>query len=339
MASMKTFDQLTSRGQALRLSALARAALSQYRLKVSELKLVGVFTNTLFRARAENGAAYALRICRPGWRTDTDLRSEARWLEALAREPELAAPRPLTSRRGDYLVTAEAPGVPEPRRCVVMSWVPGAVLEGPRLTPENLRKMGELSARLHQQAAAFVPPPGFTTRQMDTLYARGEAAMLWNETCDEAFTPQTRAIFERTQTRVMTAYRKRYADPEGRRVIHNDLWHGNIKVYHGVLHPFDFEDTVWGYPVQDIAMAFQDLMQAVPAEAFEPLMAAFREGYTRRAPWPETYAGEIDLFRAGRWLWVTNYVATFERPHLKGHLDWLAPQLAKFLETGQLRKG
>ena len=46
---MKPFDQLSSRGKAARLRPLAEAILAQYDLKVSGLRLVGLFTNALFR--------------------------------------------------------------------------------------------------------------------------------------------------------------------------------------------------------------------------------------------------------------------------------------------------
>ena len=79
-------------------------------------------------------------------------------------------------------------------------------------------------------------------------------------------------------------------------------------------------------------------MNTVGPEAFAPLYRAFRQGYESLAPWPEQYAGEIDTFRAGRVLWVTNYVARYERPHLRQHIDWLAPYLERFLATGELGK-
>ena len=96
----------------------------------------------------------------------------------------------------------------------------------------------------------------------------------------------------------------------------NDLHHDNIRIFHGRLRPFDFEDTIWGYPVQDIAMTLQDLMIEVRRDGFAPLQMAFRKGYESRGTWPESYEGQIETFRAGRMFWVANYVARFERGYL-----------------------
>ena len=85
-------------------------------------------------------------------------------------------------------------------------------------------------------------------------------------------------------------------------------------------------------------MALQDLMSDVEADDFKPLQAALRAGYESLRPWPESYPNQIDVFRAGRILWVANYVARFQRQYLQEHLDRLAPQLECFLETGLVRK-
>ncbi len=62
-----------------------------------------------------------------------------------------------------------------------------------------------------------------------------------------------------------------------------------------------------------------------------------RAGYEEVSNWPEDEAGQIDTFRAGRLLWVSNYVAQFERQYLQEHLEFWAGPLERFLDTGKLR--
>lgn len=334
---ISSFNTLSPAGQARRLRALAYNALAQYDLNITSLTLAGRNTNTVYRAVTADGRVYMLRVCKPGWRSPTDLAAEAVWLRALAQDPAIGAPLPVPTRAGADLATASAPGVPEPRCCVVQSWLPGRLLEH-ALTPANLHKMGVLFARLHAFSAEFTPPPGFSQRRLSGLFSRGEPDELFSPACADAFTPASRDLFTAVRARVDALYQDLLAAPRGPIVIHNDLWHGNIKIHRGRLHPFDFEDTVWGHPVQDLAPALQDLMLDIPPEAFEPLQAALRAGYETLAPWPETAPAQIDTLRAGRMLWVANYVAHFERPYLAGYLERSAPLLAHFLATGQLRK-
>jgi Ser/Thr protein kinase RdoA (MazF antagonist) len=334
---MKPYEELTKRGKARRLRKLALKGLEAYDYEVIALRLLGMYTNTLFRFRIANGDQYVLRICSPGWRTETDIRSEVMWLLALDRDTDIGAPVPRPARNGDFVVKVGTDGVPEQRHCLVMTWIPGTQLEK-ALNEVNLYRMGELFARMHEHSASFYPPHGFSKRKMQVVLARDEEDALFSAACQDAFTPETRAVIQRTRERVESAYERLYADPGDLRVIHHDLWHGNIKIHRGKLRPLDFEDTVWGYPVQDIAMALQDLMVDVEVEAYEPLMNAFRKGYESRLAWPETYDGQIDTFRAGRMLWVANYVARYERKYLKEHLDWLAKHFERYLEIGMIRK-
>jgi Ser/Thr protein kinase RdoA (MazF antagonist) len=276
-----------------------------------------------------------LRVSRPNWRTATDLASEVMWLQALARDTDIGTPEPVLTWQGEPFVEAIADGVPESRRCLVTTWVPGTPLSR-HLTEAYVAKMGELFARMHAHGAAFEPSEDFTQLKMDRVLARGEPNLLFAESSADAFTPESREILEQVWAQVDEAFKRRYARPDGLRVIHNDLWHDNIKVDRGRLRPFDFEDTIWGYPVQDIAMALHDLRDAVDRDRFETLKAAFREGYERRAEWPEAYEGEIDAFRAGRMLWVANYVARYEREHLDGFIERLVEPFERYLATGRV---
>jgi Ser/Thr protein kinase RdoA (MazF antagonist) len=334
---MRAFEDLTKRGKASRLRTLAINALEHYAFEVSDIRLIGLFTNAIFRLQSAEGKSYIIRVCRPGWRTTTDLRSEIMWLQDLAHNTDIGAPEPQPTRDDEPYVVVRAEGVPEGRRCVVMSWIPGVQL-GSRLSEANLYRMGVLFARLHKHAVCFSPPDGFTLRKMDRVLARDEEDALFSPTNACAFTPRARKALERTREAVSAEFQRLYANPTGLRVIHNDLWHGNIQVYHSRLRPLDFEDTIWGYPVQDVAMALQDLMVDVERDAYEPLQAAFRQGYESMCTWPERYAGQIDTFRAGRMLWVANYVARYERQYLGEHIDWLAGEFERFLTTGTIRK-
>ncbi len=153
-----------------------------------------------------------------------------------------------------------------------------------------------------------------------------------------ALDPTHQHLLLQVRVIVEQAYANLYAQKDGLRVIHHDLWHDNIHISRARLYPLDFEDTAWGYPVQDLAMALQDLMNDVEPQLYEPYAAALRRGYESLSTWPETYEGQIDIFRAGRMLWVANFVAGFQNEHLDGFLSRIQPMLESFLETGKLRK-
>ncbi len=336
MTHLKPFDLASERTQQSRLNQLAINALQQYPLAVAKVTRMGNQTNALYKVVDRAGQAFVLRVCAPGWRTDEDRLSEVVFLDALAQSTDVCAPRFLPASNGASFITAQAPGV-MPCTCMLMTWLEGSLLDK-HLNEANMHKMGQLFAVLHQFAVGFTPPSGFTRRKLNSLYARGEVDVLFGDACADAFSPQTRAIFTEVMKRVTQLYAALFANPAGLRVIHHDLHHENIKVWRNQLCPFDFEDVAWGYPVQDVAMAWQDLMMAVPWEDYQRYIQAFRQGYETLLPWVEAEPGQIDLLRVGRMIWVTNWVARHERQHLKAHIDWVTPQFEQFLDTGVYKR-
>jgi Ser/Thr protein kinase RdoA (MazF antagonist) len=333
------FAQLTPRAQDLRLRRVALLALQQYDLDVWRIRLLTKHLNTIFRVDTHDRHTYVLRISHPTWRTADDMRLELCWLQALARDTDIGAPAPQATRTGELMVDGFVDEVSEPRRCAVFTWLPGRDLVHD-LSEENGYKLGVLAARLHAHAASFRPSAG-STRRMAGIYARGEPDALFGpDAPGEIFTPASREILTRTRARVQAAFADLYADPTGLRVIHNDLHQENVKVCWGRLRPLDFEDAIWGYPVQDIAMTFSDLLfhTQLTNAAYQAVRVAFQQGYTSHTPWPETMPGQIDTFSAGRQLWRANWVARFETPHAQRFNTWLAERFEAFLDTGVLLK-
>lgn len=120
-------------------------------------------------------------------------------------------------------------------------------------------------------------------------------------------------------------------------VISHDLHHENIMLDDsGRLRPFDFEDTSWGYPVQDIAMAMRDLMEDFPKE-FDQYLSDFKKGYETLRKWPEKYEGQMDDFMAGRMLWVGNWEMLNRKEEFSKYMEWAVPKLENYLKTGKLR--
>jgi Ser/Thr protein kinase RdoA (MazF antagonist) len=323
----KPYHDLTGHGRALRLRRLALNALERYDLDVTHVRLITNEFNGIFRVDTARRDRYILRVTLPEGGHDLDaVRGEMARLNALSHETDLCVPRPLAARNGQLIVEAESAGVPQPRFCAIFSWVPGTNLAD-RLTPDNVRKLGEMSARLHAHAATFQPPPGFIALRFDKVFPFPEPVILFQDECRHLFPPERRAVYERAIAWAQEAIDRLRACGEPMRIIHGDLHQWNVRVYRGMLSPIDFEDLMWGWPVQDIATTLYDLG---PNDV--GLRAAFRLGYMRRSPWPERYPGEIDAFIAARGVGLVNYILQDPDP------DWQAqvPDLVERAE-GRLR--
>jgi Ser/Thr protein kinase RdoA (MazF antagonist) len=284
-----------------------------------------------------------LRLAYPGWRTLTDLQSEAMWLEALSRDTDIAAPRIVRSRSGQSVLSMSLPGGSSVWHITLMTWVPGRLM-GSYLTEDNLSKMGRLFARLHEHGLEWVPPDGFTTRRFEHWLSRDEPNLIipggvpgaaeaaeagGRSTAPPPLPAHHVGLLERTSELVEAAYAA--IDRRDLRVIHCDLWHDNIKVHQGRLHPFDFEDTVWGFRAHDIAMAMLDLMEVTDEVRYAELLAAFRRGYEGPGTaWPDD---PIEPMQMGRLLWKINWVARHQPEHLAGMVARHAPVFEHLART------
>jgi Ser/Thr protein kinase RdoA (MazF antagonist) len=306
---------------------MALVALRHYDLDVRRVRLLSNDLNGIFRVDTSDGQKLVLRVCLPeAGHTLPEIRSEMIWLQALSRDTDLGVPEPLANRDGALVTTVETDGVPQARHCVVFGWIPGPDLAD-RLTRENVRKMGELSARLHAHALTFDAPREFSIKTADSVFPFGDEVVLFDQAHRDLVPPARRELFRHTAKRVEAALGALYANFQGFRVLHYDLHHWNVKVFRGKLYALDFEDLMWGYPVQDIAITFyywQDHDQ------FGELREAFRQGYTQHAAWPEQASGQIDTFIAGRGLDLANFVLRDPNP------EWRSAAPA-FLERTEKR--
>jgi Ser/Thr protein kinase RdoA (MazF antagonist) len=199
--------------------------------------------------------------------------------------------------------------------------------------------MGVLFAELHHHGGSWHPPAGFTTRRFEHWLSKGEKNLIAGSAqpqqsgapAPSALPSQARDLLERMHLHVESAYA--VIDRSDLRVIHCDLWHDNIKIYRGVLHPLDFEDTVWGFRAHDIAMAMLDLLEDTDEARYSILLKAFRRGYEAHMAWPDD---PIEPFQIGRLLWKINWVARRHPQRLAEMVERHIPLLEHYERTGQV---
>ena len=325
------FTNLTRAGKIRRVGRLAAAALRAYGVDVGGLRLHGFATNLLYRVRSRGGERFVLRMAMPGWRSLSDLQAEAAWLDALHADTDIGAPVVVRAAGGEAVLPMRGPGVTDTWHATLMTWVDGRLLAH-HLNEANLERLGELFARLHLHGKAWTPPAGFTRRRFEAYLSRGEPDALFGDGALEGLRAEDREAFQRARAWVERAYAS--LDRADLRVIHCDLWHENVKLDHGRLRPFDFEDTVWGYRLHDIAMGMLDLLETVGDERYRELLAAFRNGYERWLAWPE---GDLEVLQIGRMLWMANHVARFERASFGAKGAAYGRVFREFEEGGALR--
>jgi len=260
---------------------VALQALRSYGLAPLRVRLAAQSFNSVFRVTTAP-AVYALRVG-SARRIHPEGTSavEAAWHRRLRRQGVYVPG--ILANTGGQLATLVTDGQAEygARVCVVFDWVAGRSLRT-RLTRRQSAALGRLSARLHQEAAAW-PPPGTG----DVLTA--DRVLYWQlpERLSAAgsrfgFGTLFTDALARAQRAVDSLWQ---SPPHPPHLVHGDLTPANVILSprHGLV-PIDFQDTVLGFEVQDLAITVAALRRRPDGER---LAEAFRSGYSECRPWPD----------------------------------------------------
>jgi Ser/Thr protein kinase RdoA (MazF antagonist) len=252
------FAVLDQAGQTRRLKQLARLALAEYDVPAKTLTLLPNGWNTNFRVDHD----HVLRL-----RTTTPRFAEAEtaWLTALAKDTTLGVPEPVPTRTGEHVTTVSTPDVPGERTCVLYRWVEGR-FHGKSLTANDIRKVGEFTARL-QQHGRTMPP--LARNRVDTL--PDHTARL----AADLHSAEAGVLFERAITRTRSTLAALGTADHG--LIHADLHQENFLFHHGEVRAIDFDDCGYGHHLYDLAATISELDD--PA-----LRAPLLEGYRSVSP-------------------------------------------------------
>ena len=292
--------------------------------------------NTTFRVEA-NGGTYVLRINRPDVHSASSIRSEMSWLSALRRDTELGVPDPVPTSDGSLTVLAVAPGIPEPRHCVLFRWLDGRFVDD-RLTPEHLGRVGGLTAALQSHADGWAPAIGFARPGLHALTAAGRresvagltdaAASGERPTASDAercvrlvtdlLSPAAASTIAQALDVVWTTTNELDAQGSPFGLIHGDLHYENFMFHEGTARAIDFDDCGWGFHLYDLAVTLWELEDR---PRYNEMRTALLGEYSRLHPLPERYSEHLQALTILRRLQILMWILE-SREHVAFRNDW-----------------
>ncbi|MCC6847165.1 MAG: phosphotransferase [Deltaproteobacteria bacterium] len=292
MTTTEAFAALATDEQVARLAGLANRALAAWDLAAPRVELVKYRENAVFLVTAADGTRAILRVHRPRYRSDDDIRSEFAWMRALDADG-IPTPAAIPTRTGDGLTTVGVGGVPEPRQCDLMTWVPGkppGTLEaGVAADAAGLRALyravGGLAARMHAHAAAWPKPARFSRPAWNVATLVGDAPTFGRFWKLGAIGAEEMPILLAARDRVRERLATRPADV----LIHGDLVPDNILVDGATTRVIDFDDFGWSWIGFEVATSLYTLRMA---GGFDDALAGYLEGYREVRPFP---AADLEL--------------------------------------------
>ncbi|MDR2845510.1 MAG: phosphotransferase [Puniceicoccales bacterium] len=313
IAAAAAFATLPPAGQLACVEQLARQALPLYGLPPdSEIKLLNYSENATWLIRPTGAVApRVLRINRPGYHSRANILSELDWVLAVRRDTPIVTAEPIPALDGEYIQHIWHPSVPEPRNCVLFSFVNGTEPDETNRTAA-FELLGEVTAQLHKHTVAWRPTRPVTRFRWDfdnMLGPRGYWGR-WQDAPD-----MTPALEQQIAERLLPVLRRRSAGigyaPERFGLIHADLRAANLLVKDNTVAVIDFDDCGTSWLIYDLASAlsFIEAHPDVPA-----YIDAWLRGYGKVRKLSAEEIAEIDTFVMMRrlllWAWIGSHADT-----------------------------
>lgn len=287
--------------EAAHAKVLVSAALEAFELdgySVAGLKKHSNITARLVSVGSGPSLALRLRAGPP-----VDGRTEFAWLDAVRRGTTVRVVEPYADDfASNTRIVENPPGTFT--ECALFLWAEGAPL-ATALTSDNYRKLGIVSAQLHEFASQWAAPPDLKPLVWDrTMYYEGTSLVIADPRYTEFVSPSAAAT-------VLEVVRE--ADDELQRLASAPdriFLHGNIEMWNvlvtasGALRLLDFEDVMFGSPVLDIAIT---LYYGRERTDYKALRRAYENGYRSVRPWPVRDSRQMSLLAAARAAMLLNH--------------------------------
>ncbi|WP_191089339.1 phosphotransferase enzyme family protein [Microbacterium radiodurans] len=294
---------------------IARAALPHFGLDdAAPIAFVKYRENHVFRADDPAGPV-AVRLHRPGYRDDDEVRTELEYLRAL-RAAGVPVPDVLTTTGGAPFVRL---GHGETERLVsVQRWIRDAAPFGdiaPALSgehdpePEEFAAIGRLLGRLHAAGDVIGRPAAFRRGSWDAAGLAGPDPLWGDPSALASLTADEREIIADGARGLFARLRILASSAADYGIVHADATPENLLVTAGGLALIDFDDFGLGWFVFDLVTA---IFHHARNPRYPDYERAIIEGYRSERPLSAVSLAAWDDFMLARGLTYLGWAA--ERP-------------------------
>ncbi len=270
----------------------------------ARITLLTISENATFRV-TDGSLDLVVRVNRPGYHTEQEVRSELAWIEALRRDRIVETPPLIRGRDGEAI--RMFPDGTTLRHAIAFGHMSGVEPDSDQDLVYWYRHLGEITARLHRHACSWRRPSWFTRKTWNFDRIIGQGAY-WGDWRDApGLTPAGHGILGRAFDR-LKAETEAYgygADRFG--LVHCDLRAANLLVEGDRLGVIDFDDCGFCWFAYDFAAS----VSFIEHEPFLPdLLGAWLSGYRRVMPLPEAQEAAIPMLILLRRMQLTAWIAS-----------------------------
>lgn len=273
----------------------------------TKIELLKNSENLTFSVFAPTGTAI-LRVNRPFYHTEEELRAELRWMELIRRDGAVAVPEVYAGKDGNLLQSFVSPQSGTRYFCSLFSFLPGKTvreLHGQELL-EKTAGIGAIAASLHRQAQENCEVDRLPRFSWDFENLLGPNARWgsWREY--PGLTADDRNLFREAVIRIGHRLENYGKGPSRYGLIHSDLHLSNVIADGDALQVIDFDDCGYGWFLYDLGCSLVEYSENLPA-----LTKAWLSGYQTKRSLTKEDRNEIPTFlllrRIVRLAWLSSH--------------------------------
>lgn len=309
---MTDFYTLKPDAQLELLERAGRDVLTRWNVEGATLDLIKHRENAVFRVETDELKA-ALRLHRYGYHTDDELRSELQWMQALS-DAGVMVPNVIPAASGELFVDYSADGLPGVLQIDLFEWIDGEQLgsvEGgvadAAQVEATYQALGELAARVHNQAVSWQLPQGFVRHAWDAEGLAGEHPF-WGQFWKlDAASKAEADLLLRGRDRVFAELSCLPKSPSNYSMIHADFAPENVMVDDDDVRLIDFDDAGFGWHMFELATSLY-FIQGEPY--FDQAQDALIAGYRKHRPLNDEALESLPLLFLARGFTYIGWVHT-----------------------------
>ncbi|WP_088036121.1 phosphotransferase enzyme family protein [Evansella clarkii] len=287
---------------------VAKLAIDRYDFKLKELYFLAEETNILYKLTDTKGNTFLMKIFQENSSTLEDNHLEVYVMNLVSKRGGISIPSILPAADGSEIQEIKIDEGRSPVRVAIYSWLEGEDLDGNE-NEDRFIQLGELTARLHVATYGEKVPETFSPKRWGNVFYYKEDKMVYKQSeyqryLSKEYHEVMDTIIPYLNSRLSEYYQMNERDLQ---LIHSDLNPWNVLVNGNEMHIIDFEDTLLGLPLHDIAILlyyyrFEEKFK------YDNVKQLFFKGYEKIRPLPEFKEFDLDLLMTARRVNFLNYI-------------------------------
>ncbi|WKA56550.1 phosphotransferase enzyme family protein [Planococcus shixiaomingii] len=315
---------------------VAKLAADRYDIQLNEICFLAEETNILYKLSDTNGNKFLMKIFQNNSSNLEDNQLEVYMMNLVIQRGCISLPSILSATDGSEIQEIFLGEDRPPIRVAVYSWLEGEDLDSNE-TEERFIHLGEMTARLHAATFGEKVPKTFSPKRWDNVFYYIEDKMVYKQSEYQRYLSREYhelmdAIIPYLNSRLSGYYQINEGNLQ---LIHSDLNPWNVLVSEDAMHIIDFEDTMLGLPLHDIAILLYYYRYEEVFD-YENVKDLFFKGYEKIRPLPEFEEFDLELLMTARRVNFLNYILLVSDDP-SSFIDKSLPKVREFVRKYNLK--